>query len=147
MDKTLTGLKIGNLMAIGTASRLQVTGHDKDVVDGLLNISKTKPKKQSKKIYKTSRRFKPSEKTLKNFKMPSDNTKLSGGGLANDRKYSRRRRSSNGRRKIKGGVTSLTLDTFHLLSGWLKELAPLNILDIWPRIDSRRLQCYFIRNN
>ena len=58
---------------------LQVTGHDKDVVDGLLNISKTKPKKQSKKIYKTSRRFKPSEKTLKNFEMPPDNTKLSGG--------------------------------------------------------------------
>ena len=65
---------------------LQVTGHDKDVVDGLLNISKTKPKKQSKKIYKTSRRFKPSEKTLKNFEMPPDNTKLSGGGL-NDMFY------------------------------------------------------------
>ena len=41
--------------------------------------------------------------------MPSDNTKLSGGGLANDRKYSRRRRSSNGRRKIKGGVTKKKL--------------------------------------
>ena len=38
----------------------------KDVVDGLLNISKTKPKKQSKKIYKTSGRFKPSE-ILSNF--------------------------------------------------------------------------------
>ena len=49
---------------------LQVTGYDKDVVDALLDISKTKPKKKSKKAFKTKRDFKPSKKTLENFQMP-----------------------------------------------------------------------------
>tara|TARA_B100001175_G_scaffold42089_1_gene31375 strand:- start:7744 stop:8499 length:756 start_codon:yes stop_codon:yes gene_type:complete len=49
---------------------LQVTGYDKDVVDALLDISKTKPKKKSKKAFKTKRDFKPSKETLDKFQMP-----------------------------------------------------------------------------
>ena len=51
-----------------------VTEHDTDAVHGLLSIS-----------------------------MPRDTTKFSG-GVANDRKYSRRQRLFNGRRKIKSGI-------------------------------------------
>ena len=73
---------------------LEVTGHNKDVVDALLDISKTKPKTkpktQFKRIYKTkndfkplqykSSKYKPSKETLENFQMPhDDNTKLIGG--------------------------------------------------------------------
>ena len=31
---------------------------------------------------------------------------------------------------------SVTLDTFHLLSGWLKEVAPSNIADISATLDT-----------
>ena len=36
-------------------------------------------------------------------------------------------------------LISVTLDTFHLLSGWLKELAPKNILCIFVTLDTFQL--------
>jgi len=78
----------------------QVTGHNKDVVDALLEISKTnkpktnKPKTPIKRVYKTKKdlknefktvtfkspKYKPSEETINKFQMPQDdNTKLIGG--------------------------------------------------------------------